>query len=243
MALRASSFVGTLQPTRAPTVMYMLSRCLARSYGQRRGLRRGPWFEPHQAGSSSTRGRDSERPASGVAAASGPELGRNLKLAVPAPAPAWQAARVARPLRVPCGAMMMWPPPAGPGSVGPRRHGHWHAGRADRPCRLGGACQLRAWGKGQGAWAAWAVRSAEVTSLAGRVSLGLGRSPDSEHEIRPQWQSPHLHLMLRLPQLALWPPTRGHATVHIVTVTESIRPGLQRARSGNFHRKHQRKDV
>ena len=38
------------------------------------------------------------------------------------------------------------------------------------------------------------MRSAAARSLAGRVSLqrvGLGRSPDSEHEIRPQWQSPH----------------------------------------------------
>ena len=75
---------------------------------------------------------------------------------------------------------------AAPGSAGPTA---MLAGLTDPA--IGGACQLRAWGKGQGAWAAWAVRSAEARSLAGRVSLGLGQSPDSQHEIRPQWQSPH----------------------------------------------------
>jgi hypothetical protein len=162
VALHASSFVGTLQPTLAPTVMYIL--CLARSHWQRVGA--GACDEDlglnlTKRGLAVPAAADSEWPASGVAAASGPELGR-----IPADRPGRQGTPLAKLSFCQCAAR-----------AGPAGTSSWHCS------------QLRAWGKGQGAWA---VRSAEARSLAGRVSLGLGRSPDSEHEIRPllQWQSP-----------------------------------------------------
>ncbi len=87
MALHASSLVGTLRPTLAPTVVYIL--CLARSHWQRVGA--GACDEDlglnlTKRGLAVPAAADSERPASGVAAASGPELGR-----IPADRPGhWQ---------------------------------------------------------------------------------------------------------------------------------------------------------
>jgi hypothetical protein len=109
---------------------------------------------------------------------------------------------------------------AAPGSAGPRRHGH--AGRVDRPCRIGGACQLRAWGKRQAAWTARAVRSAEARSLAGRVSLLVSAKVRTQSmRSARSGRSLLTGLTVRLPQLVQGPPTRGHATVHTVTETKS----------------------
>jgi hypothetical protein len=126
---------------------------------------------------------------------------------------------------------------AAPGSAGPTA---MLAGLTDPA--IGGACQLRAWGKGQGAWAAWAVRSAEARSLAGRVSLGLGQSPDSQHEIRPQWQSPHWS------HSAITPTGSGASDARSCHCAHRHRDRVrvaqaQRACSGNLHRKNQRKDA
>ena len=130
---------------------------------------------------------------------------------------------------------------AAPGSAGPTA---MLAGLTDPA--IGGACQLRAWGKGQAAWTAGAVRSAEARSLplAGRVSLGLGRSPDSEHEIRPRWQSPHWSHSAITPTGSGASDARSCHCAHRPTHRDCVRVAqAQRACSGNFHRKNQRGDA
>ena len=189
------------------------SRPIARA-DRGRSLRARPWSS--WASASAPPGRGRPEPQAGSAGA-----GAGL-----AQAQALRTARAACRL-LPGGTMYERgrPRAAGPESAGPRRHGH--AGRADRPCRIGGACQLRAWGKGPSARAARAVRSAEARSLAGRVSLGLGPA-DSEVRTRNMRSARSGSLLtgltVRLPQLVLGPPTRGHATLHTVTETRSESP-------------------